>query len=171
MVMQDAYKELSGKSWKTGKIIDQKTGTSIYDKGPGTRHNILNRFGMIVIDASRLFDLNVLKKKVEELDDETDEQPNIPKPVLKVGDTVYFLAGRNTRKSGWMAGVIAGAKRNEELSKGTDVSNGKYLWLKTKDNPVNGFDINIESVLTAKQYEEMLENNLRKDIEDWANSQ
>lgn len=178
--MKEVYKQLAGRDWTTGKgPIDPETNISLYKKGPGTRHNIINRFGILIVDNKKLQagsgynneeeiykELQRIKKESETSDAE-NKNTRVP-PNFKVGDTVYFVAGSNTRKQGQIIpGVIAGPRRNQEGKPGTPMT-GRLVWLKTEDNKVNGFDIRSSSLFTEKEYKDILTQNLQDEVNAWA---
>ena len=178
--MKEVYKQLAGRDWTTGKgPIDPETNISLYKKGPGTRHNIINRFGILIVDNKKLQagsgynneeeiykELQRIKKESETSDAE-NKNTRVP-PNFKVGDTVYFVGGSNTRKQGqFIPGVIAGPRRNQEGKPGTPMT-GRLVWLKTEDNKVNGFDIRSSSLFTEKEYKDILTQNLQDEVNAWA---
>tara|TARA_Y100000768_G_scaffold158864_1_gene118610 strand:- start:5969 stop:8305 length:2337 start_codon:yes stop_codon:yes gene_type:complete len=175
--MEEVYTELAGKKWEDKRKIKNPNNPEqeIYDTGPGTRHNVLNRFGIIVVNYLKLVDLDKLEKLLDEFknqseQDENDQDDPIFKPVQhKVGDVVLFIGGKNTSQQGKpIPAKIVGLKRNELGKPGQTVPMEGTCWVKSEQNATNGFEITTASLLTYEQYKKMREEGLIEEFEEWA---
>ena len=174
--MKQVYKELAGKDWEDKRRIKNPNNPEeeIYDTGPGTRHNVLNRFGIIVVNYLKLVDLDEFERLLDEFknrseQDNQDDGPLFVPQQHKVGDVVLFIGGKNTSKQGKpIPAKIVGLKRNVEAKPGTPVPMEGTCWVKTKDNNVNGFELTTASIMTYDQYKELRKRGLIDEFEAWA---
>ncbi len=173
--MKQVYRELAGKDWDDKRRIKNPKNPEeeIYDTGPGTRHNVLNRFGIIVVNYTKLIDLQEYDRLVKELKDKEEEEKYKRqgfKPVQhKVGDVVLFIGGRNTSKQGKPIPIkIVGLKRGELGKVGTPVPKEGTCWVKSKENNVNGFELTTSSIMTYDQYKEIRARGEIDEFEAWA---
>ena len=174
--MKQVYKELAGKDWEDKRRIKNPDNPEeeIYDTGPGTRHNVLNRFGIIVVNYTKLIDLDKLQKLLDEFknradQDNQDDGPQFVPQQHKVGDVVLFIGGTNTSKQGKpIPAKIVGLKRNVEAKPGTPVPKDGTCWVKTKDNNQNGFELTTANIMTYDQWRELRAQGKIDEFEEWA---
>ena len=177
--MKEVYKELAGKDWEDKRRIKNPNNPEeeIYDTGPGTRHNVLNRFGIIVVNYLKLVDLDEFERLLDEFKNRSDQDnqdnqgddPIFNLQQHKVGDVVLFIGGKNTSKQGKpIPAKIVGLKRNVEAKPGTPVPMEGTCWVKTKDNNVNGFELTTANIMTYDQYKELRARGELDEFEAWA---
>tara|TARA_B100001057_G_C22870763_1_gene958737 strand:- start:9494 stop:11956 length:2463 start_codon:yes stop_codon:yes gene_type:complete len=169
--LSNAYKELSGSKWSNAQRKDILNRFGIFlirgEKLRKYNPDAVTKFTKEIDNEIKLLpspdtelknplstilaDDNQLEKYLKEL--ETLSSVNRD---FTTGENVYFFAGKNTSKQGQMiTGRVIGPIRNKEGKPGATVGfepgQEDLIWLKTKDNDGNGFNISRESLMTVQQ--------------------
>ena len=171
--MKEVYRSLAKKDWEDKRKIPNPDNPEekIYDTGPGTRHNVLNRFGIIVINYTKLVNLDEFLRLLDEFKKQNanvDVPPLFTPQQFKVGDKGLFIGGKATSKQGQpIVCKIVGLKRNEPGKPGQPVPKEGTCWVLTKDNPTNGFEITTSSIMTYEQWNELNKQGLVGEFEEW----